>query len=385
MLPASWSCVLTAVALPLLLCSVGLLCDKDATTARRLAAELAVAVDWILSPAVEPLQVVQQKDAAETSLTSRPFSQAAGCQGATSRDAKRIAVCDYNKWQKQKELKQCYLDNISAVLPPGSKQMRRYVKGVYGLSENDPLLTEITKTWCWAEKVVIWFQYLPKVIRDECWWPPVGLARYDVTEPRFPPWPRHWLRVSLYDSSPTDKDIINMGGPRSKARIEEGRWIEVSHRLISDRMERDSLWMYRTPGSGLWFWTGKTIVVSDAVDLARYLGRSLHGRMVETEFPHYGPAVSKEELFIFARQKGVETVEFTHHDDGGPKACFGHYDGKYTKLRSYWHEVVTFRPRRRDVDNNVACPPDATMAGGWAPDRLRKCICDPQYSFVKCH
>ena len=54
--------------------------------------------------------------------------------------------------------------------------------------------------------------------------------------------------------------------------MQAGRWVEVTHVPDATRLnsfqERRALWMYQAHGSGLWYWTGRTLVVSDTADLA---------------------------------------------------------------------------------------------------------------------
>ena len=82
-----------------------------------------------------------------------------------------------------------------------------------------------------------------------------------------------------------------------------------------------SLWMYRARGSGVWYWTGPTMVVSDAVDLAIFLNRTLRSPPHATRSAPGRQHVTKIELMRLAFGiPNIETIIFTHHVDGSARS-----------------------------------------------------------------
>ena len=55
-----------------------------------------------------------------------------------------------------------------------------------------------------------------------------------------------------------------------------GSWIEVFRydwQDTGESMRDDTTWMYRARGSGVWYWTGRTLLFHDTVDLQHYILR----------------------------------------------------------------------------------------------------------------
>ena len=193
----------------------------------------------------------------------------------------------------------------------------------------------------------------------------------------------------------------NMGGPRRPPREKAGVWIEVMHRKADywAPLEAAALWFYRAAGSGLWFYTGRTLLMSDTIDLARHLNySSLSGD--PDRFYNRGGAISKRSLLhraCAALGQAFDSLVFTHHVDGqdpavrrGQGRCVG---------GAYLVEVLNLRGCRlrqtRAASKNLralnVCPPSTRMAAGWNEPRRRphepsrRCECEEGRSIVKCN
>ena len=113
--------------------------------------------------------------------------------------------------------------------------------------------------------------------------------------------------------------------------------------------------MYRAAGSGLWYFTGRTLEFQDTVDLAQHLNQSTKATSLF--------AWGKERLFKLAYKvlsPYYDTITFVNHADGGmqrarrcgPKGQHGIYVSEVLALHK-------FEPR--------SCPPHPRMRSGWAP------------------
>lgn len=170
-------------------------------------------------------------------------------------------------------------------------------------------------------------------------------------------------------------DRPELGGVRAPPMERDAGWLEVSHTFSGYFMERSGLWMYVARGSGLWYNASSTMVVPDAVDLARALNLSLvdpvlHG--VADMLPGR-KAVSKARLIEHVKRllpsRGVSTVQFKSHVDLEasafrrlrPKCSFAFFKDELLFLR---------------VGIRLSCPPtpETQWAWGWKASR-RGCKC----------
>jgi hypothetical protein len=101
--------------------------------------------------------------------------------------------------------------------------------------------------------------------------------------------------------------------------IESNKWIEVTH-SGSDRQDPilDPIlivgsWMYITPGSGIFFYTGNTISFPDHPDAVKYfLNEDCMSNAKPDQTECYDQFVR---LFTTAKNKGYDSVQFIAHGD----------------------------------------------------------------------
>jgi len=99
--------------------------------------------------------------------------------------------------------------------------------------------------------------------------------------------------------------------------IENNKWIEVTH-YGSKRQEQDpktivGSWMYITPGSGIFFYTGNTISFPDHPDAVKYF---LNEDCISNAKPDQTECIDQfVRLFTTAKNKGYDSVQFIAHGD----------------------------------------------------------------------
>ena len=153
-----------------------------------------------------------------------------------------------------------------------------------------------------------------------------------------------------------ERRVVSIDGPRvsspsaltlrQDAGPINGRWMEVTHMpavapveaksahradyafvAANRQLEELATWMYAARGSGLWFWSGRLLILNDLIDLTRLLGVRLAdtARHVVDYDPSVAllPNVTKEEAVRLAVRRlptilgGVDTVLFERHLDKG--------------------------------------------------------------------
>mmetsp|Transcript_12221 Transcript_12221/g.22588 ORF Transcript_12221/g.22588 Transcript_12221/m.22588 type:complete len:457 (-) Transcript_12221:127-1497(-) len=291
----------------------------------------------------------------------------------------------------------CNLDLLWQEVPPGSPAMEHYLAGVYG---NIPRV--IVNTWNWTAVDVVWREFLPEHVQKACaevaWRPVRGTifhTGYDFD--------LQMMRIYQHSGGAcswrtNDGRLVSNALP-----IVEGVWLEVQHAHLPLGMEDTGFWAYRAVGSGIWYYTGRTLIVEDVIDLSRMLGIGLRDSCDAPEtasrMPHLlcdsiphgryttirGKPLVLQWTRVAAREHGIDTVVFTHHVDGGwrgDQPLHSSLDCPWTqRVKPFWSELIGFRaltPRR--------CPqiPGHLIQTGWA-DRLHSCKCLPGGSlFLAC-
>ena len=299
----------------------------------------------------------------------------------------------------------CTLTNISMAAPRGSQALAEYLAQVYGHAD----AVEASFKWDWNEVDLVWLALLPAPFRKQCHgrWPPapmhagsVFVAPDSFAAPASTLWHyRHktYCHCCGMPNSEAFRDMpckSEMGGPRRMPLAVNSGWIEVTHMFGGvaaalgagqpQMFEREAFWMYRATGSGLWYYTGRTLVASDTVDAARMLNLTLsdgyancwdHGWAESFKGANKPRPTTKPGLLHRLRSLGFETLLLTSHLDPDTNSA------KYGARAFYKIEVVGLRQHVR-----MACPPDAVhIAWGWrARRRPCRCVATSASPFI-CH
>lgn len=264
----------------------------------------------------------------------------------------------------------CTMENISRAMPAGSKALHTYVRSVYGpgMSRRGAI------TWNWSTVELVHLQHLPERIRRECSWQIVPHKQGDIFRkvgvaalysPPSSLWQYQHVRLCT-------GDIASEGGKRGWTQIAEGSWREVTHAYIKHPLEFKAVFMYAARGSGLWYHTGKTLVLSDHFDVARYVGMEksyfrlnrTHGR------GRGGPEGVLGASLSLLRRRGFDTVILKNHVDWGQSDM----EATGRCQRSYYvTEIINIREKAPIAK---ACPPHPQnrYAGGWNASRPCRCV-----------
>ena len=238
---------------------------------------------------------------------------------------------------------------------------------MYGATSSNES-TQRASEWRWEEKDVVWLQSLPR--QPPCAWPKVPSRRHSIFVPQ--DGSRPWDTVWRYAHRRYCGDCMpECGGIRVEPQLTSGFWIEVSHvyvRGAHNIFDRDAFWMYRAQGSGVWYFTGATLVAADTVDAARALNLTLFDRWAAVHdhgFAGGRRSIGKAALLSKLRRRGFETLILTHHIDSDAV-------GRHRGRSFYKVEVIGLRAHKR-----LSCPPDTDhVAWGWHAAEPQ-CTCTP--------
>jgi len=101
-----------------------------------------------------------------------------------------------------------------------------------------------------------------------------------------------------------DSDLMR---GQSSYSVESNKWVEVLHTAFSD--DGDATWLYYTPGSGFWLWTGQTKSYDDHDDaVSDLMGETCVSK--KNECVSYFP-----DLYQAVIAAGLTTISFVKHDD----------------------------------------------------------------------
>ena len=268
----------------------------------------------------------------------------------------------------------CSLQDIRAAAPPGSAEFAHYLRQVYG----DADLSEALQHFTWDRAEIIWKQHLPRRLQQECSWPVGPTGRGSVFQPtqHRTSSQRHFhpsqaLLVYRYDQlCPRSAVFHGYGGVRRPPYVEEGRSIEVTHMYAHDVKEKHQFFMYRAVGSGLFYRANRTLVCSDARDLAEMLNVSAQNTAQSKKYGNGGwvtIALQSATQHLLA-ERGIDTVMLTHHVDANEfnYSVVGHECLDFLKA-----EVIHIGPTV-----HFSCPRSRQMAWGWN-GRRTPCSCVP--------
>ena len=177
---------------------------------------------------------------------------------------------------------------LNTALPPGSPQLAYYLCRTYGRETAGGLraYVERSRFWSWADAQVVWTDrlapgYAFDPLPPDCHTPklcrvvPEGQLEKDEfhagLDTKYAP-PNTLWRIGTRWVAPEER-ISNKGGTRDAPTIHDGRWVEVVHTPYGGT-SHGVLWMYSARGSGLWYDTGRTLVVSDTIDVLNFLNAS---------------------------------------------------------------------------------------------------------------
>uniref|UniRef100_A0A7S0LGN5 Uncharacterized protein n=1 Tax=Coccolithus braarudii TaxID=221442 RepID=A0A7S0LGN5_9EUKA len=167
--------------------------------------------------------------------------------------------------------------------------------------------------------------------------------------------------------------LSEFGGVRGPPKEFEGKWIEVFHYfggLGTHSLEASNVWLYRTKGSGTWYYTGRMLAFSDTADLANYLRLPTN--------------LTKGKLIKQAQQalgRHVSTLAFTHHVDHGyakQRVCSAPGAG-FSTVYYYQYELIVLNS---SIQQLKRCPPLRGLRSGWSADDEFK-PCNACESFVE--
>ena len=275
----------------------------------------------------------------------------------------------------------CTMENISSAMPPGSKALRKYIRLVYGRGAG----WQAAPSWNWSHIDYIHFNYLPGALRRLCSW---KLDRPERQGDVFhktdfgglfsPPeslW--HYRHEKLCTG-----DEASKGGARGPPRVLDGTWREVSHVYVKHSLERKAVYMYAARGSGLWYYTGKTIIVSDHYDLALHVNmKAVYERLdAQAGRGRGGPEGVSVACFDILRRQGFHTVIFDKHVDWASADMTE--SGKCVHS-FYVTEIINIRqsPVVR------SCPPEPVQfyARGWNGSESCHCVANTPNTWTTNH
>lgn len=273
-----------------------------------------------------------------------------------------------------------------------------YLRRVYGsVTEAERL------AWRWEMADVIWLDALPVSTR-ECILTPRTPGVWTVHTAQgfyLPPIGskmEHPVVWQYREELGCAGDRVEYGGQRTGPRFHAGRWMEVFHYFrpsYSDGYEASNLWLYQARGSGVWYWTGNTIVFDDTIDLLLYMRQREHPSMGQSmnnssamETRKNPPdsnkllrsKVSLNKASLFRRatkllRSEFDTIILEKHVDAGfqhSKACEEPRAGWATNY-FYLKEVIVLKHKP-----GPECPPLPLYSGpsnASAPRRPSACVC----------
>lgn len=212
--------------------------------------------------------------------------------------------------------------------------LRSYLHATYA-GDSPPRLLN---SWDWRSADVIFPSRLPSGAQDciarsarrtdDFYVPPIGEHIHEVL----------WQRRAR---EACDTPTANFGGQRAPPKVLAGEWVEVFHYQTAHalpeyaegrRFDESNTWLFKAAGSGVWYFTGRTLQFEDAADLAAFLA-------VNRSSWRFKKPQSKIELMgraTAALSSSYDTVSFAHHVDAGFRAR--------NRTCVSMHELVALRP-----------------------------------------
>mmetsp|Transcript_22686 Transcript_22686/g.52952 ORF Transcript_22686/g.52952 Transcript_22686/m.52952 type:complete len:425 (-) Transcript_22686:109-1383(-) len=257
----------------------------------------------------------------------------------------------------------CSLKTLAERLPPGSQGLKYYLSSVYGFPMDHPFLDELAATWCWTDVTWFWPEKLPPFLRQGCIWAFLGI--------QYPGDVFSKGRGGYYTKRTgamwvVQNQTLNLPDSRVPT-VREGRWVEVLHCMEPKSTEAEFSWFYLGKGSGVWYWTGPTLVFAGHEDMPRFFNSTLPWTNTPGEISAFLRAIRRLGTF--------ESVEITHQNDIYPKHV-------PDIPQFYCHEIIGIREGSRrsqkpDGEPCEYCPLEPRyVQGGYPPNNLRECMCD---------
>ena len=209
--------------------------------------------------------------------------------------------------------KSCLLDQTPV-------QTQNYLAKLYG-SLN---VHRAASNWSWPSADVIWLDKLDPSVAD-CLMhhrTPGVWTVHEATGFYAPPIGSKMEYPVVWQYRPElacEGQAAEHGGERSLPTESNGSWIEVFRYQWLDSHEStrdDTTWMYRARGSGVWYWTGRTLLFHDTVDLQYYmLRRFSHIAASGVSIPKNKRKLIKVAAKLLKPE--FQTIVFSKHVDRG--------------------------------------------------------------------
>ena len=267
----------------------------------------------------------------------------------------------------------CSLDNVSNAMPRGSTALASYLSGVYGASA---AASGLADRWQWSEVEVIRKRFLPKELLAACSWPIQPSGRGSL----YTWWaPSQLIWVYQFDKG-CDGLLPNYPWRGGTAIEVPGRWIEVIHEYVdmSISIEADVLYLTIAKGSGLWYYTGRTLV-SNGNSIVDWLREN-----APNATPPPKPVSPIGWPYTEFRKMGFATVVEDAHVDYQDGSKEGRCDSSKASgmvgsqaigkigVGFFKRELISLRLPHVQA----SCPPDPMhMAWGYPPNLHRPCMC----------
>lgn len=117
---------------------------------------------------------------------------------------------------------------------------------------------------------------------------------------RYKDWPLHKF----------NPQVSGVWHPYPYAAIRGHKWVEVMHTKDPADDEHHGAWLFYAPGSGTYFWMGKTISFPDHAQAFAYF-----------HVPPIGVLAQNEKMSLAAAAQGYDSVQFLAHPDIGEYPC----------------------------------------------------------------
>lgn len=146
--------------------------------------------------------------------------------------------------------------------------------------------------------------------------------------------------------------------------VPNNTWIEISHAVYPTEVH--GMWVWVLPGTGLWYWTGKTIVFPTPSDMSKIHMEAIEflseNCSIDVNFSKW-PQVESDVFGLCAREKGYDSVQFSPQQGEEPIGTF--------TLTGLFEMVAV------DVDGDKTCgverPSDTPLRQGWMASEQCRC------------
>jgi len=155
--------------------------------------------------------------------------------------------------------------------------------------------------------------------------------------------------------------------------IPDNHWVEVQHAAFAQ--DKDAAWYYLAFGSAVWWNVGKTKVFHDHPAASRWIGSKC-----KDDAGHTGKPTECEqdfnEWYKFARNQGVDSLQFTHHYDC---TCGEQGPSSVNHNRLCPTEIIDVNANPSGAGAGCA---STNYKAGWAASQ--DCSCDDSLMYSNC-